>query len=178
MTSCLNGSVIQIFYEGSYMRIIQVVILLFVLFLSKNSIASDWSHHSGTDDNYIFTKPINHSAPVSPHLVIWCGSEGFDVSLTAHELVGNGKDVRVMTNMKFDNVIVKATWGISTTNKALYIERIQNTKVAPMEFIVRLFKHNTISIDYGAIDGGKFVKRSATFSMSGARDLFKTACKS
>jgi hypothetical protein len=144
---------------------------------SQNAIASGWLHHSGADGNYIFTTPQNHTAPVTPHLVIWCNPEGFDVSLTAHELVGNGKDVRALTNMKLDGEAVKATWGISTTNKALYIERIQNRKVTPIEFIVMLFKHNTVSIDYGAIEGGKFTKRYSTFSMSGARDLFKSVCK-
>lgn len=146
-------------------------------FWATNAASAGWQrYYSGSNDQGIFTEPTKYSAPIAPHLVIWCNQSGFDVSLTTHELVGNGRDIRSLTSIVMDEEKMSATWGISTTNKALFIERIGKRKIQPVEFISMLLKHKKITIDYPAIEGNRFTKRNASFSMSGARELFSSSC--
>lgn len=159
------------------MKLVTILGTMILVISAQNAVAAGWRHSSGADGNYIYTAANDYSAPTTPHLIIWCNPEGFDVSLSPHELVGNGKDVRALADLNLDKQKMKSTWGISTSNNALFIERIGNKKIDPVEFIAMLFKHNTISVDYGAIEGSRYTKRHASFSMAGARSLFQTACR-
>jgi len=159
------------------MKIKALVITLLILIGAENASAEGWTHNSDSSGSYMLTASTNYSAPIMPHLIIWCNPSGFDVSFSAHSLVGNGKDAHSLANLILDGDKMKSTWGISTTNNALFIEQIKNRKVSPIEFIITLFKHEKMTITYGAIENGRFTKRSATFSMLGARKQFQSACR-